>query len=70
MQQSVRADAAGRAERQQVVAQALHDARLNATGVNIDSELQKMLQIERSYAANANVVQTAARMLDELLAIA
>ena len=69
-QQSARADAASRAERQKVVAQALHDTRLNATGVNVDSELQKMLVIERSYAANANVVQTAARMLDQLLAIA
>ena len=41
----------------------------NATGVNIDSELQKMLQIEKSYAANASVVRTAARMLDQLLAV-
>jgi flagellar hook-associated protein FlgK len=29
-----------------------------------------MLQLEKSYAANANVVQAAARMLDELLSIA
>jgi flagellar hook-associated protein 1 FlgK len=70
VQQSARADAASRAARQQVVAQALHDARLNATGVNVDNELRRMLEIERSYAANAHVIQTAARMLDQLLAIA
>ena len=47
----------------------LRDVRANATGVNVDNELQRMLQLEKSYAANANVVQTAARMLDELLSI-
>ena len=68
-QQSARADAQSRAERQAVVADTLRDARANATGVNVDNELQRMLQLEKSYAANANVVQMAARMLDELLSI-
>lgn len=69
-QQSARASAETRAERQAAVSGALRDSRANATGVNVDAELQKMLQIEKSYAANANVVRTAARMLDELLSIA
>jgi flagellar hook-associated protein 1 FlgK len=69
-QQTARAEAEDRAETQAVVAGALRDSRANATGVNVDSELQRMLQIEKSYAANANVVQTAVRMLDQLLSIA
>lgn len=68
-QQSARAEAQTRAERQAVVADTLRDVRANATGVNVDNELQRLLQLEKSYAANANVVQTAARMLDELLSI-
>jgi flagellar hook-associated protein 1 len=68
-QQSARAEAQTRAERQAVVASTLRDVRANATGVNVDNELQRMLQLEKSYAANANVVQSAARMLDELLSI-
>jgi flagellar hook-associated protein 1 len=69
-QQSARAQAQTEAERQAVVADTLRDVRANATGVNVDNELQRMLQLEKSYAANANVVQAAARMLDELLSIA
>ena len=68
-QQSARAEAETRAERQAVVAATLRDVRANATGVNVDNELQRLLQLEKSYAANANVVQTATRMLDELLSI-
>jgi len=68
-QHSARAEAATRAERQAVVADTLRQAHTNATGVNVDNELQRLLQLEKSYAANANVVQTAARMLDELLSL-
>jgi flagellar hook-associated protein 1 FlgK len=68
-QQTARAEAQTRSERQAVVADTLRDVRANATGVNVDNELQRMLQLEKSYAANANVVQAAARMLDELLSL-
>ena len=68
-QQTARAEAEAKAARQAAVASTLRDVRANATGVNVDNELQRMLLIEKSYAANANVVQTAARMLDELLTI-
>ncbi|MEL6220079.1 MAG: flagellar basal body rod C-terminal domain-containing protein, partial [Pseudomonadota bacterium] len=34
--------------------------------VDTDDELSNLIQIEQAYAANAQVVQTAARMLDEL----
>ncbi|MEK0084965.1 flagellar hook-associated protein FlgK [Benzoatithermus flavus] len=36
-------------------------------GVDLDKELQDTLLFERSYAASAQVLQTATRMLDELL---
>jgi len=44
------------------------NARLSRDGVNIDDEMQKMLTIERSYAASAQVISAANRMLDSLLA--
>ena len=47
----------------------LASAEAGALGVDSDAELQAMIQIEQAYAANAQVVQTAARMLDELMEI-
>lgn len=44
-------------------------AEAGAIGVDSDAELQAMIQIEQAYAANAQVIQTAARMLDRLLEI-
>lgn len=38
-------------------------------GVDTDAEMQRLVQIEQAYAANAQVIQTAARMLDELTRI-
>jgi len=35
-------------------------------GVDTDAELQKLIQIEQAFAANAQVIETASRMLDEL----
>ena len=35
-------------------------------GVDQDREMQRLIQIEQAYAANAQVIQTASRMLDEL----
>ncbi|MGF1563335.1 MAG: flagellar hook-associated protein FlgK [Geminicoccaceae bacterium] len=39
----------------------------NLTGVNTDLELQNVLEAEKLFAANANVLQTASSMIDELL---
>lgn len=41
-----------------------------ADGVDTDQEMQQLLIIERSYAANAKVIETASTLLDELLRIA
>ncbi len=40
-----------------------------ADGVNTDQELQKLIELEKSYAANARVVQVVDDMLSELLRI-
>jgi len=45
----------------------LGDAEIKAQGVDTDFELQNMLLIEQSYAANARVIQTVGDMIDRLL---
>lgn len=38
-----------------------------ADGVDVDHELQKLLQIEQAYAANARVIQTVDQMIQQIL---
>ncbi len=45
------------------------DTRDNAQGVNIDNEMQKIVFLQKLYAANAVVLRTAGEMLDQLLNI-
>ena len=40
-----------------------------AQGVDTDQELQKLLQIEQAYAANARVIQTVDEMIQQLLSL-
>ena len=40
-----------------------------AIGVDTDIELQRLIQIEQAFAANVQVIETAQRMLDEILEI-
>lgn len=47
-------------------AQALREAQLR-TGVDTDAELQQLLLVEQAYAANARLIETAERMLDQLM---
>jgi flagellar hook-associated protein 1 len=49
-------------------AQTLETARLGFQGVNIDDELQQLVAIEQSYAANAVMMRTLGEMMDTLLA--
>jgi flagellar hook-associated protein 1 FlgK len=49
--------------------QAAQTALSNATGVNIDDEMQKLLVVQESYAATTQVIQAAAKMMDELTQI-
>lgn len=49
-------------------AELIQASRENVEGVNIDDELQQLLMIEQSYAANSKMLTTVAEMLDTLLA--
>lgn len=46
---------------------ATFDGQLSATGVNTDAELQNLMQIERAFAANAQVLRAVDDMLQVLL---
>ncbi|MFC6639684.1 flagellar hook-associated protein FlgK [Sulfitobacter sp. JBTF-M27] len=43
-------------------------ARRNTEGVNIDDEMQQLLLIEQSYAANSRILTTVSEMIDTLIA--
>ena len=66
-QQGARAQAETDRDTASAGAEAVQSRRQAFMGVNIDDEMQQMLQIEQTYAANARVMQTANEMLDTLL---
>jgi len=68
-QQGYRTTAEADMKTRRISADALQSARLNRDGVNIDDEMQKLLLIEQSYGASAQVIQAAGRMIDTLLGI-
>jgi len=47
----------------------LYDAEIQKSGVDTDREMQSLLLIEQSYAANARVIQTIGDMIDRLMQI-
>lgn len=47
-------------------AQAAQTALSNATGVNVDDELQRLITVQATYAATTQVIQAATKMFDEL----
>lgn len=67
-QQAVRANAEAAAETSRAASETVASARVNFEGVNIDDEMQKLLLVQQSYAANAKVLTTVSTMLDTLLA--
>ena len=56
------------ADRTRTIFDTLELRRFNETGVNVDEESEKLLELEQAYAANAQVINIIARMFDELLA--
>ncbi|ETX28892.1 flagellar hook-associated protein FlgK [Roseivivax isoporae] len=60
--------ASSAAEAQRAAVASIAAERAAAEGVNIDDELQKLLAIEQSYAANSQVITALTRMVDTLLA--
>lgn len=69
LQQTQRTYAEDEFESIQVSAEAIQQARLSEEGVNIDDELQKLIVIEQSYAANSQLMKTVAQMMDQLMNI-
>ncbi|MCG5240927.1 flagellar hook-associated protein FlgK [Azospirillum doebereinerae] len=69
VQQGYRTTAESEMNARKISADTLQSARVNRDGVNIDDEMQKLLLIEQSYGASAQVVQVAGRMIDILLQI-
>jgi len=69
IQQGYRTTAEAEMNARKISADTLQSARINRDGVNIDDEMQKLLLIEQSYGASAQVVQVAGRMIDILLQI-
>lgn len=67
-QQARRANAESSAETARTAQETVASARMNFEGVNIDDEMQKLLLVQQSYAANAKVLTTVSTMLDTLLA--
>ena len=49
-------------------AEVVMSARRNSEGVNIDDEMQQLLLIEQSYAANSRVLAAVSEMIDTLIA--
>jgi flagellar hook-associated protein 1 FlgK len=43
------------------------DAELSETGVDVDAQMQELLLIEQTYAANARVIEIASQMINRLM---
>jgi flagellar hook-associated protein 1 FlgK len=67
-QQQLRVTAQERREALKAGAASIEAVRSGISGVNRDDELQKLIEIEQSYAANSRVIRTLTEMLDTLLA--
>jgi flagellar hook-associated protein 1 FlgK len=57
------------AEGQSVVLTSLRDRFAESSGVDIDQEMAKLLQLQTAYAANARVMTAVKELMDQLLAI-
>ncbi|CAH2605523.1 Flagellar hook-associated protein flgK (plasmid) [Rhodovastum atsumiense] len=66
LQQSELATWTSRNETRTSQAQEAQTTLKNQSGVNIDEELQRLLLVQQTHSASAQVIQAAARMLDEL----
>ncbi|MGR3571030.1 flagellar hook-associated protein FlgK [Brevirhabdus sp.] len=67
-QQDIRASAESERDALSAGAAAVQSTRMASMGVNIDDELQQLVRIEQSYAANSQVMRVVSEMVDTLLA--
>ena len=68
-QQARRVDAQSQLTSLTTSSETYREARLNARGVNIDTELQNLTLIEQSYNANSQALRVASEMIDTLLSL-
>jgi flagellar hook-associated protein 1 FlgK len=61
--------AASRAEDRAAVARAVEDRVVNQNGVNIDEEMNRLMEMEKVYAANAKLMGLVDQMFDTLFAV-
>ena len=66
-QNTARAAAQSETDALRISADTIAESQRNRTGVNTDDEMQKLMAIEQSYAANAKVMSTVSGMIDTLL---
>lgn len=67
LHQTTRASAESATQSTQTAGETIAASRNNFEGVSIDDELQKLLVVEQSYAANARVMTSINEMLDTLI---
>jgi flagellar hook-associated protein 1 len=60
----------GRNDTRSAQSQDAQTALSNATGVNVDQEMQRLLLVQQTYAASAQVIQAAAQMLSTMNSVA
>lgn len=68
--ESRRQTATGDLEVQSVIVSRTAESLSNTTGVNIDEEMTRLLDIERAYGAAAKLITAVDNMLDDLMAVA
>jgi flagellar hook-associated protein 1 FlgK len=66
--EGTRKDASEAAEAKEALAMRTAEALSNETGVNIDTEMSLLLDLEHTYAASARLIKTVDEMLQTLLA--
>lgn len=66
-QQNFRVTADARSQEASLRLATFEDARSRVEGVNIDTELQSLLEIEQAYGANSQVLSSLTKMIDSLL---
>ncbi|SFT08935.1 flagellar hook-associated protein 1 FlgK [Sulfitobacter marinus] len=64
---NTRVTADARAQTANIRLVSYEDGRSNVEGVNVDTELQKLLEIEQAYGANSQVLSSLTDMIDSLL---
>ncbi|TPW26902.1 flagellar hook-associated protein FlgK [Pararhizobium mangrovi] len=66
--EQMRSDASSASDTKSAMTSRSSDALSNKTGVNLDEEMSRLLDLEQSYKASAKMISTVGTMLDSLMA--